>query len=166
MGEAVPTLDLTSVGTARTSAILTGVYVYGSILDVARFRSVTLFISQAGAGAANELSIVPVGSPLDVQPAAGDDSWFAFGVNDGSVSANDLGVTVATGADYTAQPNWGRVTVYPMELRLKAHTNTTDKIRVKVKLDVSDIKWLQLACADVDASGTLSTAVITYVGTV
>lgn len=163
---AVPLLDLAPNATARASAILTGAYVYGSIVDVTAYRKMTLWISVDGASAANEVTLIPVRSNAEVQPAAGDDVWFPFSVNDATVTAADLGLAVPSGADYTIQPNWGRVTLYPLELRLKAITNTTDKIRLSVTIDVEPAKWFQIACADADASGTLSTAVITYTLTI
>jgi hypothetical protein len=103
-----------------------------------------------------------VGSPSVSAPAATADEWFPFAITDNTITAADAPNALPANVDFTYQPNWGRVTVYPMEVRFKATTGTTDKIRMRVKLDVSDCNWLQIMASDRDAGGgTLAELAVT-----
>lgn len=133
---------------------------------VADARRLMLYVKIDGGGgvSAQDVRIVPLLSASDTEPAAGDDSWYAPAVYDGTVTAEALGGgTVPTGADWSKSPEWGKVVARPLTLAGEPLDNATDKVRVVYTVDVTGAKWFQIAYADVSAAATKATITIDYV---
>ena len=141
-----------------------GVYTATSILDVRGARSLTLLVSYDGAAIANVASLIPLMSAEAAEPATGDDTWFGFGINDGSVTGGTLTASsLPAGTDFSVAPDFGRSLNRVLDIRTEPLDGATDDIRMRVKLDVSDAQWVQVLYAEAGVVGTPGTLGIKYV---
>ena len=164
-GPTVPVTNTTrGAESVRASLILTATYVSGTIIPCDGMRTARLWLAQDGASAANELSVLTLLSPgdgTDTAPLAGADAWYAPGEFDGTYTDEALTGTLAAGSDFTAAPPWRSAVVAPLRIKLKPHTNTTDKVRICWPVNITGARWVQFQFADIDAGGTLSTLAAT-----
>lgn len=140
---------------------------YTSIAEIGPVaRYITLYIKVTAATAANEVRLIPFVNGDTVSPASGDDEWYPMGVSD--VVASSSAVIAAaqalpTGADWSLDPAWALVNYQGLIIGTRPVVNATDKIRMKIKLDVGDARWIQIVYADVLAAGTKASIAIDYV---
>ena len=144
----------TKAATLVTSAAMTdtsGAYSASGIIDVQAARRLTLYVSLtgSGAGAAGAVcSIIPLVSAEDAEPGPVDDSWFTMGVNDGSVTGGVLTASsLPSNTDFTVDPDFGRMLHRGLDIRSEPLDANTDKIRMRIALDVSGERWVQILYA-------------------
>lgn len=164
MDATVPYPKTEAATTIVDGVLLTTTYQASSVLDVSDSREVTLLVDVNAGSADNIVSILPLlareaGSSTDA-PVATDDVWYAPSVYDGSVSANALSGTMLSGADFTANPEWGRIVLRPTEIRLENTSDAADEIRIAITVRCAWARFFHLQVADHDASGTKSTITV------
>lgn len=145
----------------RASAILTGTFVASSVVNVREAREVVVIARVTAGSADNLIYLIPLLAARnadDTAPAATDDVWVPPQVNDGSVTAEviDSNLTLLSGADFAATPEWGRVTVRPLLLKLE-NTAGTEAIRIGISIKCAWASWFHVQVADADQTGTLAT---------
>ena len=145
----------------RASAILTGTFVASSIVNVRDAREVVLLVRLTSGSADNLIYLIPLlaaASADGTEPAATDDVWFPPQINDGAVTAEtiDTNLTLLSGADFAKTPEWGRVTVRPLLLKLE-NTAGTEAVRVAIPIKCAWASYFHVQAADADQTGTLAT---------
>ena len=152
------------LGLTANALAASGAQTYSDILDVARWRRLTLYIDYDphASATAGYPKIIPFGSAAEAVPAAGDDSWYSLGVDDGAVTAAVLTGTVPSGADWSLTPEFGWRTFRGLVLRLEASDNGSDEYRVAVTLDVTPYRWIQLATSEVGDTTNAGSLIIKY----
>ena len=147
---------------ASAALAAAGAYTQAGPVSVKGVREITLLISYTPGAAGGYPIIVPLLSAQAADPDVDDDAWFAPAVDSGTVTATLLG-GVATGADYTAQPEWGLATERPLAIRLEAGDAGTDKIRIAIPIRVAAARWFQIAYAEAGVTATPGTLAVDYV---
>jgi hypothetical protein len=80
--------------------------------------------------------------------------WYPPSITDGSVTVVDPSGSKLTSSLATFQPEWGKITVRPGLIEFEAVEASTDEIRIRLKVDVSDSRWFYFSAAAAGA-GTL-----------
>jgi hypothetical protein len=162
-----PSTPFPAIGPKTTiyaSAILTAAFKASSVINVQGYRKLDIIVRGTHGDAGNLVNIVPLLSDEDVaanadgKPLATDDVWDAPMVGDGSVVGGTLPGTLLSGADFTLVPNWGRISLYPVFIRLPTSSAATDKIRYRIPgVHLGGARWFHVQANDSKGSGTLST---------
>jgi hypothetical protein len=109
----------------------------------------------AAATPGNLVEIVPKLSCATSAPLATDDVWTIPGIWDGVVT-DGAGTTPPAGSDYTASPNFGRITHDSLAIRTPPTSGASDKIRIHFSLNVEAHKHMCLQYADLGGNpGTI-----------
>lgn len=151
-----PAVPMAAQGTAESifaSAALatSGAWTRSDIVNVERFRTITLFVDydpDASSTAAYP-AIVGLVSNSQEEPAAGDDEWYQIPVWDGSLTAGTLAGTLPTGADYTIAQDQGVALVYGLAIRLAASSAASNEYRQAIVIDVAPYKYFHFIVAEV-----------------
>lgn len=145
---------------ASAALAAAGAATSSSIVSVADARKITLFVKYTGGATGGYPHILPLVSGSLASPAVTDDSWYALGSWDGSITADVDFVTLPTGVDISPQ-NFGEVEMQELLIKTAA-TASTDAQRIAITLDVTPFRWLFLVYAEKGVTGTPGTLAIDY----
>lgn len=130
-----------------------GEYTASGIVDVTHYRRVALFVRYTPGAAGGYARIIPLVSAKSAQPLVGDDSWYALAVDDGSVTATLPG-DVFPSVFPTPQPEWGQQTHRGLLIRTEGGDASTDVVRLRISLDVTDVTYLFFIYAEAGVTDT------------
>lgn len=154
-------------GSAGTTVLpASGAWTQSEIINVKQLRRVTLEVlyNAHASTTTGYAEIIPILCQQEALPAIGDDVWFPLGITDGAVTAGALASgTIGTGSDYTITQSWGKVVYRPLVIQAGAALANSDKIRIKVDIDVTDSSWFALQAreaGDTTNRGILNLALV------
>lgn len=145
---------------ASAALAASGATASSSIVSVADARKITLFVKYTGGAAGGYPHILPLVSGALTSPATTDDSWYALGSWDGSITASTQLAALPTNVDISRE-GFGLVLMQETLLRTAA-TVGTDAQRIAITLDVTPFRWLFLVYAEKGNTGTPGTLAIDY----
>lgn len=149
----------------QASDALTDTYQASSVLDVSEAREVTLLIKHNAGAAGNIPELLVLFSDQDAIPLTTDDVWYIPNETDGSITAALPGGTLFPSADFTLVPEFARVTVRPLQIRIETTDAATDELRLAITLKCTWAKWMHVQYVD-DSGTTLGVIVIDAVRSV
>jgi hypothetical protein len=155
--------------TLFASAVLSasGAWTRSSIVSVEGARKLTLLIdytADATSGTDGLPEIVPMAAYTAAEPAAGDATWFPFGIWGGTVTEAVLASgTLPTGTDFTGTPQFAKCKHEPLCITLDPVDADTDRIQVAVTIDVTAARWFQLMAHEAGDTSNPGTLAISYV---
>lgn len=143
---AVSLLDSAGAAFNATALPASSAWRQSEMLNVKSLRRVTIrLLYNANASTTTGYPLIQVwccGIPLDtstgLEPAIGDDVWYAPMITDGVVTGTATSGTLPTGADWTQGPLYGQQIHRPMTLQPPAAVANSDKLRMKFTIDVTD----------------------------
>jgi hypothetical protein len=145
----VPRPDQTVRETVVSAVTCSTTYQASTVVDVTDAREVTFeLFHNFNAGDPQRLSILPLLSTATAAPLATADEWTSPGISDGSVTAAVIGGTLLSGADFTANPEFGRVTMRSLEISTELANNSTDELRMAVTIKCAHARWFHLQFAE------------------
>lgn len=145
---------------ASAALAASGATTSSAIVSVADARKITFFVKYTGGAAGGYPHILPLVSGSLTSPATTDDSWYALGSWDGSITADTDLAALPTNVDISPQ-NMGEVKMQELLIRL-AGTASTDAQRIAITLDVTPFRWIFLVYAEKGVTGTPGTLAIDY----
>jgi len=144
--------EVTLVADAALAAA--GAFTASTIIDVRLWRTLNLSVRYSPGAAGGFPDIIPFRAKTASEPLTTADSWYGFGVNDGSVNPQLMTGAFPAGTDATIEPEWGTVTERPLALRTELGNAATDEIRMDVELNVTSVKWVYILYAERGVAGT------------
>lgn len=98
-------------------------------------------------------------------PLVGDDVWFLTGVTDGAVTAAALAAgAIGTGSDFTVTAEFGATDYHEQVVNVKKALANSDKIRMRLSVDVTDAKWFMLQAREIGDTTNRGTLTLSIVG--
>lgn len=149
---------------ASAALAASGAFTASSIISVDQARRLTLWVSYTmnASATAGYPQILVAQTAQETLPLTTDDVWYHSQVNDGSVSATLLTGSMPSSVDATIAPEWGSLTLRPVVYRLEGGDASTDKIRLKIPVDVQDARWCFLLYAEEGDSTNPGTFAASY----
>lgn len=155
-------VELAQALLTNATCAASGAWTYTSTINVSEAREITLYIDvNAATAASGAVGFKPVISAEGAEPAAGADVWFGIGDVD-STAATDLSGTVPSGADWTLSPESAVRVVRDLVIKTELSNAATDEYRMTVTLKVAGARWLQIAYAEIGATGSPSLVNMKY----
>lgn len=131
------------------------------IRNVSALRRLTVFCDLAASAAGDQVSIFPlISSKRADKPTAIEDVWYIAGVFDATPSAVLPSGTILAGADFTLTPEFGQVTIRPMEILSEVMDGASDEVRMTFSVDVTEAIWFHLQAADIAGSTVLNAVAV------
>ena len=164
---ALTLLDSAGAAFNATALPASGAWRQSEMLNVTRLRRVTIRLAYNASSATTTgyalVQFLCCGIPLDpltgAEPLIGDDVWYSPMITDGVVTATATAGTLPTGADWSNGPLFGQQIHRPFVMQPPAAVANSNKLRMKLTLDVTDEFFLYVIASEVgDATnrGTLS----------
>lgn len=144
----------------RASAALTAIQVATSVVDCGRARWCTLEMQVDYAAAASYVHLVVMRSrELNEPSSALHESWIPISQAADISSDADLpaGLTVLPSITLSKPPDWAQRKIQPMQLVTQPAENATDLVKLDVRVNVEDARWLVVLACDPSGAGTLAT---------
>jgi hypothetical protein len=152
------------VASATMSA--SGAWSRSSIVNLGTARKITFeltYTTDGTGGTDGYVEIVPMVAATREQPAANDATWFTMGYTDGTYTEGTLSGTLPSGTDFSAAPNFAKVKFEGLCIRTDPADADTDVVQIKVSLDVSDARWIQLMYHEAGDTANPGALAISYV---
>ncbi len=144
--------------TLRAATLTTTTYVPSSVLDVARWREVTLLLDIDSGDTSGQVHLIPALAGSVQPPATTADEWFVPSTYDGSVVVLDPPGSKYASAAWTLQPEWGQLVLRPTFISSESGglEAATDEIRMAVTIKCGWARHFHVQVAG-SGSGTLPT---------